>query len=261
MTDITDHLAEIQRRVHAALERSDRAATCVTDGPDFTVDHVTIVAVSKQQTVAAIRAACRAGLRHFGESYVQEAESKIPQIDEPGIQWHFVGHIQANKTRQIALLFDWVHTVDRFRVAQRLSDQRPHHAPPLNVLLQVDQTGLPGRAGISEAELPALVRAVSALPRLRVRGLMTLPPAGADDEAVAGHFHRLRDTAARLDTTGVPLRELSIGMSDDFELAVAAGATFVRIGSALFGTRPTDRSATGNNDAEHPQVPPRGRTS
>ncbi len=259
MTDITDHLAEIQRRVHAALKRSGRTANCVSDASDFTVDHVTIVAVSKQQTVAAIRSACRAGLRHFGESYVQEAEYKIPRISEPGIQWHFLGHIQANKTRQIAVLFDWVHTVDRIRVAQRLNDQRPHHAPPLNVFLQVDQTGLPGRSGISEAELPALLQAVSALPRLRVRGLMTLPPAEADDEAVASHFRRLRDTAARLGVSGMPLQELSIGMSDDFELAVAEGATFVRIGTALFGQRTTDHPANG--DAEHRLVQPPDRTS
>lgn len=231
MTDITDHLADIRRRTADALQASGRTANGVT------IDRITMVAVTKQQPVTAIESAWRAGQRHFGESYVQEAETKMEILTDLPLEWHFIGRIQTNKTRQIATLFSWVHTVDRLRVAHRLNDHRPHFAPPLNVFLQANLTGLPGRAGAAEAELPELARAVSDMPRLRLCGLMTLPPAGADETASALIFRRLRLLADALNATGLSVPELSMGMSGDFEIALAEGATFIRIGSALFGPR------------------------
>jgi PLP dependent protein len=231
VTDITDHLADIRRRTAAALMASGRTANGVT------IDRITLVAVSKQQPTQAIEVAARAGLRHFGESYVQEAEAKIATLTELPLQWHYIGRIQANKTRQIAALFSWVHTVDRVRVARRLNDHRPHFAPPLKVFLQVNLTGLADRPGISEDQLPTLAREVSAMPRLQLCGLMTLPPADADEATSADVFRRLRLLADSLNASGLNVPELSMGMSGDFETAIAEGSTFIRIGSALFGQR------------------------
>jgi PLP dependent protein len=231
VTDITDHIADIRRRTAAALQTSGRSANGVT------IDRITLVAVSKHQSAQTIESAWRAGLRHFGESYVQEAESKMPELTALPIEWHFIGRIQANKTRQIAALFSWVHTVDRARVARRLNDHRPHFAPPLNVFLQVNLTGQTGRAGVSGDQLPDLAREVSAMPRLKLCGLMTLPPAEADESTSADVFRRLRLLADSLQASGLKVPELSMGMSGDFETAIAEGATFIRIGSALFGPR------------------------
>lgn len=223
MTEITEHLREIVERVTRASTSSGRS-----------VDSVTIVAVSKGQPASAIAAAHRAGLRHFGESYVQEALEKIDALSGSGVIWHFVGKLQANKTRQVAERFDWVHTVDRVRIAERLNEQRPPFAPPLNVLIQVNQASELQKGGVAESEVAALARAVRSLPRLALRGLMTIPPQGTDPKR---WFAQLAALRARLVAEGVPLDTLSMGMSADFEDAIAAGATLVRIGTAIFGTR------------------------
>jgi pyridoxal phosphate enzyme (YggS family) len=223
VTEITDHLAEIAEQVARATQRARRAATSVT-----------IVAVSKQQPATAILAAHRAGITHFGESYVQEALPKIAALADLSITWHFVGKLQTNKTRQVAEAFAWVHTVDRLRIAQRLSEQRPAFAPPLNVLIQVNQGGEEQKSGASAQDVVGLAREISALPRLRLRGLMTLPPQHGEP---ARWFAELAALRARVENEGIPLDTLSMGMSADFGEAIAAGATLVRIGTAIFGSR------------------------
>jgi pyridoxal phosphate enzyme (YggS family) len=223
VTEITDHLAQIFERVARAAERAGRAPSSVT-----------IVAIGKQQPATAIAEAQRAGLVHFGESYVQEALPKIAALAAVPITWHFVGKIQANKTRQVAETFDWVHTVDRLKIAERLSEQRSPFAKPLNVLIQVNQGGEPQKGGARAEEVAELARAVGALPRLSLRGLMTLPPQSG---APARWFAELAALRASLASDGIALDSLSMGMSGDFEDAIAAGATHVRIGTAIFGSR------------------------
>lgn len=196
-----------------------------------------IVAVSKGQPAEAIDRVYAAGQRHFGESYVQEALPKIEALRGRDIEWHFIGRVQANKTRPIAEHFHWVHTVDREKVAVRLNDARPHYAPPLNVLLQVNLAGEPQKGGVSEAELAPLVAAVSRLPRLALRGLMTIPPAEASADESAALFDRLKSLQDRFAAEHPGMDVLSMGMSGDFELAIACGSTCVRIGTAIFGPR------------------------
>jgi pyridoxal phosphate enzyme (YggS family) len=195
------------------------------------------MAVSKRQPVAAIRAAYEAGITDFGENIVQEALSKIAELKSLNITWHFIGQIQSNKTRDIAENFHWVHAVDRVKVATRLNDQRPHYSTPLNVCLQVNQAGETQKGGVKESEVPALAREVLSMPRLRLRGLMTLPPASADPEENAAFFARLRNLKASLAEDGIPMDTLSMGMSADFEVAIREGSTIVRVGTAIFGPR------------------------
>jgi len=223
VTEITYHLADLIERVARAAERSGRAASSVT-----------IVAVSKQQPSAAILAAHGAGLTHFGESYVQEAVPKIAALAGVPIVWHFVGKLQTNKTRAVAETFDWVHTVDRQKIAERLNEQRSPFAEPLNVLIQVNQGGEEQKGGVRPEEVATLARAIQTLPRLKLRGLMTLPPQSA---GAAQWFEELAELRAQLERDGIALDSLSMGMSADFEQAIAAGATHVRIGTALFGSR------------------------
>ena len=225
MTEITDHLADIVERVARAAQHAHRSATSVT-----------IVAVSKQQPASAIMTAHRAGITNFGESYVQEALPKMDAVAGSGLTWHFVGKLQANKTRQIAERFDWVHTVDRLRIAERLNEQRPAFAAPLNVLIQVNQGGEAQKGGAAPADVAELARAITKLPRLKLRGLMTLPP---QTGAPADWFADLAALRARLEDDGIVLDTLSMGMSADFTEAIAAGATLVRIGTAIFGERRT----------------------
>jgi len=198
---------------------------------------VTIVAVSKQQSPDAIQQAYRAGQRDFGESYVQEAEPKLAALAELDIVWHFIGRIQGNKTRFIAERFHWAHTVDRERIARRLAEQRPYHAPPLNVLIQVNLAGEPQKGGVAPDEVEPLADAIARFDRLALRGLMTIPPAGLDDSESRVYFERLAALQARLAARGFAVDTLSMGMSDDFETAIAAGSTCVRIGTAIFGPR------------------------
>jgi pyridoxal phosphate enzyme (YggS family) len=202
-------------------------------------DSVRLVAVSKLQPVAMIRDAASAGQVDFGENYVQEGCDKIAALaDMPGLVWHFIGQMQGNKTREVAEHFHWVHTVDRDRIAARLSAQRPAHMPPLQVLLQVSLVDEPGKGGVTPAEAPALAAAVALLPRLQLRGLMCIPPPVADIEAQRRPFRQLRELLATLQAAGHPLDTLSMGMSDDLEAAVLEGATLVRVGTAVFGRRP-----------------------
>src|SRR5690606_23630317 len=198
---------------------------------------VTIVAVSKQQSPEAIQRAYRAGQRDFGESYAQEAEAKLDALADLDIVWHFIGRIQGNKTRFIAERFHWAHTVDRERIARRLAEQRPYHAPPLNVMIQVNLEGEPQKGGVSAADVEPLARTIVSFDKLALRGLMTIPPAGLADDETAAHFGRLAALAADVGARRLPLDPLSMGMSGDSAIAVAAGADGVRIGSAFFGER------------------------
>jgi len=198
---------------------------------------VTLVAVTKAQTAESVRLAATAGVTDFGENYLQEALAKMDQLADLPLQWHFIGGIQSNKTRPIAERFDWVHGVDRLNVARRLSEQRPFHAPPLNVCLQVALDPEPTKGGVSPEAIASLAADVAALPRLRLRGLMCVPPPQPEPEAQRPVFARLRVALQELNAAGLKLDTLSMGMSADFECAIAEGATLVRIGTALFGSR------------------------
>jgi pyridoxal phosphate enzyme (YggS family) len=199
---------------------------------------VGLIAVGKGQPVAALRAAHDAGQRRFGESYLREAQAKISALAAPGIEWHFIGPIQANKTRGIAALFDWVHGVARLSIAERLNEQRPLVLAPLQVCIQVNVSSEASKSGVSLDDLPALATAVAGLPRLRLRGLMAIPAACADPATQRLPFRALREALDRLNARGLALDTLSMGMSDDFEAAIHEGATLVRIGTAVFGVRP-----------------------
>ena len=192
------------------------------------------MAVSKTHPAAAIREAHAARLQHIGENYLQEALTKMAELQDLPLIWHFIGPIQSNKTRAIAEHFDWVHSVDRLKIAQRLSAQRPSGLPPLNICLQVNISGEDSKSGVPLAELPALAHAVAQLPGLRLRGLMTIPAPAATSAERRAPLRALREAMAALD---LPLDTLSMGMSDDLDEAIAEGATMVRIGTALFGTR------------------------
>jgi pyridoxal phosphate enzyme (YggS family) len=201
------------------------------------VRSVTLLAVSKGQAVARIRAALALGLTEFGENYVDEALPKIAALAGSGAHWHFIGRLQANKTRAVAQHFAWVHGIDRPRIAARLSAQRPYHAPPLDVCIQVRVAADPGKAGVAPEQLPALAREVAALPRLRLRGLMCMLPYGAAGDEQHAAFAALRQLAEALRAQELALDTLSMGMSADMDAAIAEGATIVRIGTALFGPR------------------------
>jgi pyridoxal phosphate enzyme (YggS family) len=208
------------------------------------VDSVTLLAVSKAQPANKVRAVAQQGVRDFGESYVQEGLDKIEALRDLSLTWHFIGRLQANKTRPVAASFDWVHAVDRLKIAERLSEQRPFHAPPLNVCLQVNIGGEGSKGGVTTAELPALATAVAALPRLKLRGLMCIPPDEDDPSRQRAWFASLRRELEALNAAGAQLDTLSMGMSGDFESAILEGATLVRIGTALFGSRPPATGAT-----------------
>jgi pyridoxal phosphate enzyme (YggS family) len=209
------------------------------------VDSVTLLAVSKAQPAGHVRAVAGLGQRDFGESYVQEALDKIEALRDLNLTWHFIGRLQANKTRAVAASFDWVHGVDRLKIAERLSEQRPFHAPPLNVCLQVNIAGEGSKGGVTTAELPVLASAVAALPRLKLRGLMCIPPDEEDPARQRVWFANMRHALETLNAAGAQLDTLSMGMSGDFEAAILEGATIVRIGTALFGSRPTPSDTTG----------------
>ncbi len=199
-------------------------------------DDVILVAVGKTQPPERLLAAYRLGVRHFGENYLQEALEKQEALGHCAITWHFIGPIQSNKTRAIAARFHWVHSVDRLKIARRLSAQRPDWLPPLNVCLQVNVSGEASKAGVTPEEALELARAVMQLPRLRLRGLMALPAPATDLETQRRPFRQLRRLR---DSLGLDLDTLSMGMSDDLEAAILEGATLVRVGTALFGPRRT----------------------
>ncbi|ROR34490.1 YggS family pyridoxal phosphate-dependent enzyme [Inmirania thermothiophila] len=224
--------------IRAGLERvrARIAAAAAAAGRDPAA--IRLVAVSKTHPAEAVAAAADAGQRDFGESYVQEAAGKIDALAGRDLVWHFIGPIQSNKTRAIAARFHWVHGVDRIKVAERLSAQRPQGLPPLEVCIQVNVSGEATKSGCSPEALPALAEAVARLPRLRLRGLMAIPAPCDDPEAQRRPFRRLRELLEGLRARGLALDTLSMGMSDDLEAAVAEGATVVRIGTAIFGLRP-----------------------
>ena len=208
------------------------AATC-----GRSVDSVTLLAVSKGQPARLIRAAAAAGVTDIGESYLTEALGKMEELSDLPLTWHFVGRLQANKTRHVAERFAWAHGVDRLKIAERLAAQRPYHAPPLNVCIQVNLADEATKGGVPEPEVPALAAAVAALPRLKLRGLMCIPPEESDPGRQRAWFARLRMLRDSLGAGGLGLDTLSMGMSGDFEAAIQEGATLVRIGTALFGPR------------------------
>lgn len=199
---------------------------------------VQLLAVSKTHAADAVQRACDAGQHHFGENYLQEALEKMEQLSTD-LVWHFIGPIQSNKTRPLAERFDWVHTVDREKIARRLDEQRPADKAPLNVLLQVNVSGEASKAGVSLAGLPALAAVVTSLPRLRLRGLMTIPAPTDDVAEQRAAFRQLAKARDALVAAGYgTCTELSMGMSQDMEAAIAEGATMVRVGTDIFGSRP-----------------------
>ena len=225
--NLPDAIRQVRERIARAAEQAGRS-----------VDSITLLAASKAQPAELIRAAAREGLKHFGESYVQEALPKIEALRDLELTWHFIGQIQANKTRAIAGHFDWVHGVDRLRIAERLSAQRPYHAPPLNVCLQVNLGGEATKGGAAPADVPELAKVVAALPRIRLRGLMCIPPPEEDSARQRHWFAELRRLQEALNAQGAGLDTLSMGMSGDLEAAVLEGTTIVRVGTAIFGPRP-----------------------
>ena len=200
-------------------------------------ESVTLVAVTKSQTAESIRAAATCGVTDFGENYVREALGKMNQLAGLPLRWHFIGGIQSNKTRAIAERFDWVHSIDRASVARRLSEQRPYHAPPLNLCIQVELVPEPNKGGVPPDKVRELAAAAVLLPRVRLRGLMCVPPPQPDLAAERRVFAALRTLLEELNADGHNLDTLSMGMSGDFEAAILEGATLVRIGTALFGRR------------------------
>lgn len=225
-TVLADRLREVRDRIAAAAASAGRD-----------VDSITLLAVSKGQPPGQLLAAMDLGLRAFGENYLDEALPKIHALRAAGPAWHFIGRPQANKTGPVAAQFDWVHGIDRERIAGRLSAQRPFHAPPLNVCVQVNVAADPGKAGVEPAQLPALLDAVASLPRLRLRGLMCMLPFDLDEPAQRAGFARLRGLLEAANARGHALDTLSMGMSGDYEAAILEGATLLRIGTALFGPR------------------------
>lgn len=226
MTTISANLQAVKNRIRAASQSSGRA-----DGA------VRLLAVSKSWPAASVRAAFSAGQRAFGENYVREAVAKIAALDDLDLEWHFIGPLQSNKTREVAEHFDWVHSLDRLKIAERLSAQRPAGLPPLQVCIQVNISGEASKSGVTPAQAAVLARAVKTLPGLRLRGLMAIPEASDDVVQLRQRFAMLRDLLAQLNAEGMHLDVLSMGMSDDFEIAIAEGATMLRIGTAIFGER------------------------
>jgi pyridoxal phosphate enzyme (YggS family) len=223
---VTVLVNHVRSRIHDAAEASGRDPKSVT-----------LVAVTKGKPAELLRAAAAAGVTDFGESYLQEATPKMQELATLAVKWHFIGGIQSNKTRAIAEHFQWVHSIDRLSVAKRLSDQRPFHAPPLNVCLQVALVPEPTKGGIDPDNLAELAAQTAELPRIKLRGLMCVPPPQPTVAAERAVFAQLRQLLEGLNAQGHDLDTLSMGMSGDFESAIAEGATHVRVGTALFGSR------------------------
>ena len=223
MSTIAGNIAQVEARIRAAALAVHRDVTSIH-----------LLAVSKTKPAGALREAHAAGIRDFGENYLQEARAKQLELADLPLCWHFIGPIQSNKTRDIAEHFAWVHSVDRLKIAQRLSEQRPANLPPLNICIQVNVSGEASKSGCTPADLPALAAAISALPRLKLRGLMAIPEPTEDRAEQDAAFATVRTLQESLN---MGLDTLSMGMSHDLESAIAQGATWVRIGTALFGAR------------------------
>ncbi len=231
MTVIAAQLQAVHARIAAACHAAGRDPASVG-----------LLAVSKTFGPEAVRVAHAAGQTAFGENYIQEAVDKMTVLGDLPLQWHCIGPIQSNKTRLVAEHFAWAQTVDRLKIAQRLSEQRPAHLPPLQICLQVNVDGGTTKSGVAPEDLPALAHAVAALPRLQLRGLMCIPDPQPDFEAMKAVFLRAKDLLEQLRADGLALDTLSMGMSADLEAAIHAGSTLVRVGTAIFGGRDYSRA-------------------
>jgi len=223
---LSDNIAKLLQRVRRSAEKSQ-----------YGNSDILVIAVSKTRPAEDIRAAHNCGLKDFGESYLREALEKKAQLEDLHLVWHFIGPIQSNKTGPIAAHFDWVHSIDRDKVARRLSAQRPEHLPPLQVCIQVNISREESKSGTTIEELPGLARTIIELPHLQLRGLMAVPAATADPVQQREAFSRLREALTRLRTLAPGLDTLSMGMSGDLEAAIVEGATAIRVGTAIFGVR------------------------
>lgn len=226
MHNIEKNLALVQQKIAQAAAAHQRAA-----------DSITLVAASKTQPVSAIEAAYLAGQRDFGESYLQEAEQKMAILHDKAITWHYIGPLQSNKTSRISELFDWVHSIDRLKIAQRLNDHRPPDRPPLNILLQVNVDNEASKSGIDLQQIMPLAEQIASLSRLKLRGLMAIPAQQTDFEQQRIPFRRMQQALQELQRHYPDCDSLSMGMSGDMQAAIAEGATLVRIGTAIFGSR------------------------
>jgi PLP dependent protein len=232
MSDLAQNLEAVHRRIAQAAQAAGRDPASTR-----------LLAVSKTFPAEAVRAAFAAGQRAFGENYVQEALAKIEALADlrAPLEWHFIGPLQSNKTRQVAEHFDWVHSVDRLKIAQRLAEQRPASLRPLNVCLQINVSGEASKSGVAPADAPALAREIASLPRLVLRGLMSIPEPSEDVDTQRAAHRTLRELFDTLRAQGLALDTLSMGMSADLEAAVLEGSTIVRIGTAIFGARDYSR--------------------
>lgn len=226
MTTISDNLQAVRARIQEATRHSGRFP-----------EEVGLIAVSKNWPAACVRTAAEAGQKAFGENYVQEGADKIREVGLPGLEWHFIGPLQSNKTRLVAEAFHWVHSVDRLKIAERLSGQRPETMPPLQICLQVKLSNEDTKSGVPVDDVLTLARQVARLPRLKLRGLMALPAVETDFSLQRLPFRRLREALNVLRQEGLTVDTLSMGMSNDLEAAIAEGATLVRVGTAIFGER------------------------
>jgi pyridoxal phosphate enzyme (YggS family) len=225
-SNLANNWTQTRQRIASAASRAGRLG-----------DSVNLLAISKGHPASAIRTLAALGQRDFGENYLQEALPKVQELQDLRLTWHFTGQLQGNKTRPVAEHFDWVHTLDRERIALRLNEQRPHYAPPLNICVQVSLVPEPGKGGVPPQEALALAQSVAALPKLKLRGLMCIPPPRDTFDEQRALFEQLVACQRQLLDAGLDVDTLSMGMSADLEAAVAAGATWVRIGTALFGER------------------------
>jgi pyridoxal phosphate enzyme (YggS family) len=223
---LIDNIAKVSSRVRLAAQKSQRKEC-----------DIRVLAVSKTRPAEAIRVAAQAGLNEFGENYLQEALDKMADLKDLNLVWHFIGPIQSNKTRAIAEHFQWVHSVDRLKIARRLSEQRPDNLDPLNICLQINLSSEASKSGVAPQQAAELLRGAAALPRIRVRGLMAIPAPTDDEAQQRRNFARLRELLETLQQQMPALDTLSMGMSADLESAIAEGATIVRIGTDLFGAR------------------------
>lgn len=234
-TSIAENINQVTSRIRAAEKAAGRIPGIVQ-----------LIAVSKTRTANEVRNAVTAGAQHIGENYLQEALNKQTELQDEDITWHFIGPIQSNKTSAIANHFDWVHSVDRLKIARRLNDQREADKAPLNICIQVNVSNEETKSGISLEELPALAAQINALPNLALRGLMAIPSPAQPEAELTADFKRMQQCLNNLNQSGLSLDTLSMGMSGDLEAAVAAGSTMVRIGTAIFGPRDYSKTETDN---------------
>lgn len=232
-------IAENLERVNTRIKAAEKAANRI---PGI----VQLIAVSKTRSANEVRNAVAAGAQHIGENYLQEALDKQAELQDLNIVWHFIGPIQSNKTSAIANHFDWVHSVDRLKIAKRLNDQREADKLPLNICIQVNISHEDSKSGINLDQLPEFANEINSLPNLKLRGLMAIPNPNQEDSELQADFERLRDSLEDLNQNGFSMDTLSMGMSGDIELAIAAGSTMVRVGAAIFGPRNYSNSTTDN---------------